>query len=380
MFTVANFKKGLIVACLMYGALPVFAQLNNNALSDEITLNTTDSQSIGLVLQNFNYLRNTEYFNNIEPGRTLFGTQIHPQLFYQPHPKIRLQGGVFLQSDFGETPVINKILPTFTLKINNRKNTGGFLFGTLEGALSHRLIEPLFDVNSAITNRIEYGAQYRVNGPQLFFDGWINWENYIAPGYNEKEQFTAGLNLTPTVNVGTNGWQYQPSFQLTAFHRGGQIDTDTTNMYMAFNSALGLTIQKQSKGPRLKYAGISGYITFYRENSNSKQYHAQNGEGFYVNAFAYYKKLGWMFSYWNGTNYIAPRGTALYQSAGAYNPLVVEENRQLLFGRLFYTHKIYNQVELDVRVEPVQDLVNAQLDFSFSVYLVYHLNKAYRLK
>ena len=371
--------KWVLICCMFIAINPLRAQINNSALSDEIKLETADSQCVGMVLNNFNYLRNTEYFDSIEPGRTLFGTQLHPQFYYQPHPRIRLQGGVFLQADFGETPVINKVLPTLTLKINNLKNTGGFIFGTLEGALAHRLIEPMFDINSAITNRIEYGAQFKINAPQLFIDAWINWENYIAPGYNEKEQFMAGINFLPTINVNKEGWQYQPTFQLTAFHRGGQIDTDTTNMLMVINTAAGVAIQKKSEVNKVKLVGFSGYLLFYKENSNSKIYYTKSGDGVYLNGFINFKRLGFMLSYWNGENYISPRGTAIYQSVGAFNSMAVEKVRQLLIGRVFYNHKIYNHVDLNVRFEPIKNLENKNLDYSFSVYLVYQLSKNLRL-
>jgi hypothetical protein len=70
----------LIGLCLLL--TPVFGQLNNQFISDKITLNETDSNRWGISVSSFNYMRNTEYFNDIELGRTLFGYQLNPSLIY----------------------------------------------------------------------------------------------------------------------------------------------------------------------------------------------------------------------------------------------------------------------------------------------------------
>jgi hypothetical protein len=227
---VANKNKGVFkflssyVACagFVLCSLGASAQLNNRALEDEIAVHTADSLRWGMSFHSFNYLRNTEYFNNVELGRTLFGTQLHPSVFFQPNSYVKLQAGVFLQSDFGATPYINRIVPTLSLKISSKNNKRSFTFGTLEGALAHRLIEPMFDISSAIEKRIENGAQFKINNNRVFLDTWINWEKYIQHGSPHKEGFTAGFNFTPAVIKTSNNFAVNVPLQGTAFHRGGQ--------------------------------------------------------------------------------------------------------------------------------------------------------------
>ena len=169
-----HIKLSLVLGLmLLYATL--FAQINNTTLSDEIYINPNDSGKFGLSVTNFNYLRNTEYFNNIEFCRTLFGSQFHPRLSYQPNKQTTLQAGVFLQQDFGAVPYLTQIIPTFSVKLNSKNNQRTFIFGTLEGALAHQLIEPLFDINSAILRRVENGAQFKLKTKTIWLDTWINW-------------------------------------------------------------------------------------------------------------------------------------------------------------------------------------------------------------
>ena len=72
-----NIKHIAILVVLTFGLTQAFAQLDNSLISDKITLNTSDSNTWGVTVNNFNYLRNTEYFNDIEVGRTLFGYQLN---------------------------------------------------------------------------------------------------------------------------------------------------------------------------------------------------------------------------------------------------------------------------------------------------------------
>jgi hypothetical protein len=353
----------------------VFAQINNTFISDHITLNQSDSNRWGLSFTNFNYLRNTEYFNDIEVGRTLFGYQLNPSLFIQPNDNLKLQAGIFIQSDFGGTPGYTKVLPTFTFKINNGRTS--FLFGTIEGALAHRLYEPLFDINSAIERRLENGFQLKRVSQQSFFDLWINWENFIERGSPFKERFTAGINYTPVLISNDNGFTVSVPLQGTAFHRGGQIDTDSSNLLMVFNGATGIVFKKENKTHFINLWQLDLMTFSFRENSNSGYLPFRNGNAFMTNLSGRVKNLTFMLSYWYGNNFIAPRGTALYQNVSLDNVGLTEKNRQLIFVRFLYAKPLANGLTLSARLEPVYDVKASLLDYSYSLYLSYKLDRSF---
>lgn len=358
---------------------PLWAQLDNRALRDNITLNPADSGKAGFQLQAFQYLRNTEYFNNIELGRTLFGTQLHPQVYYQPTPHIKLQGGVFLRSDYGATPAINQVLPTFSVKLSNPTQTRAFIFGTLEGALAHNLIEPLFDINAAIERRIENGAQFTLNKHNRYaLDSWINWEKFIERGSPHKEQFTAGLNASINLlkqPAGSIQQSLKPVVQFTAHHRGGQIDADTTNMVMVFNGAAGLQYSRKTAPFSIT---AEAYGLFYRENSNSGYFAYRNGSGLWACVTATRNAFSLMPCYWMGNGYIAPRGTSIYQSVSIDKAGYTEKTRELLFVRALYAQTLTENMHLNVRFEPFWNLRNGWFDYSYSVYLSYRLSRSFK--
>jgi len=344
-----------------------YAQIDNTFLCDEISVSEKDSNAFGTTFSVFNYMRNTEYFNNIEQGRTLFGYQLQPKLFYQPNQHIKFEAGVFLRNDFGGINPYTQAIPTFTLKVKN--NRFSFLFGTLEGALSHRLIEPMYNIENVITKRIENGAQIKYDGPKQFFDAWINWENFIERGSSSKEILTAGISNLTTLYSSQNGFNIAFPLQLTIHHHGGQITTDTSNLTIQMNAAAGLRLSKKYTNQLINELRFDGYFTSYNETSNSGAFPFRNGNGYYANVLIKSKIIDVMFSYWNGNNYLAPRGSYIYQSQSVDVPLYTEKNRKLLFVRLMREQPLFGNLYLTARFEPVYDIKNKLFDYSFSLYL-----------
>ncbi len=369
-------KHLIILVASCFGGHVAVAQLNNTLISDRIALNASDSNRWGITVSNFNYMRNTEYFNDIEAGRTLFGYQLNPSLFIQPNEHVKLQAGVFLRSDFGGDPVYTQILPTFSLKL--RYNHTSFIFGTLEGALAHRLYEPLYDINSAIERRIENGFQFKHESDRNFFDLWINWEQFIERGSPYKEQFTAGVNYTPVMVSNESGFKLSVPLQGTAFHRGGQIDADTSNMVMVFNGAVGLEAKQEFTAGFLRMLKADAVSLYYTENTNSGYMPFRTGQGLMTNLYAESRMgLGLMLSYWQGYQYISPRGTTLYQSVSIDNPSHTEATRQLIFVRFLYQTTLSKNLHLSARVEPVYDVKASLLDYSYSLYISYTLQQGF---
>lgn len=348
-----------------------YAQLDNTYLQDKININPEDSSRFGVSLNVFNYMRNTEYYNDIEVGRTLFGYQLNPKLFYQASPHIKIETGVFLRNDFGGKNPYTFAIPAFTLK--TQYNNLSMLFGTLEGALSHRMIEPMFDIARAIENRIENGFQLKYVTGKTFFDTWINWENFIERGSTSKEQLTAGINYTPVVYQSKNDLSVSIPLQGMISHRGGQIDKDTIDqLYVKINAAIGLRLSKRYTAGFIKELRLEPYYLIYKENSSSGM-PFDNGSAYYVNAFVNTKYLGMMLSYWNANDFIAPRGTAIYQVQSVDNPayFIKDGKRELLFLRFLYEKPLFDRLFMTARLEPFYDLKTTQVDYSYSLYLSY---------
>jgi hypothetical protein len=372
-------NKNLFLTFFLYLSSHFYsiAQLDNSYLQDKIEVNPNDSNRLGISVNAFNYMRNTEYYSNIEVGRTLFGYQLNPSLYYQVNPNIKFLAGVFLRNDFGAEKTYTSITPTFTLKA--QKNNFSMLFGTLEGALSHRIIEPMFDISRVIENRLENGFQVKYNSQRTFIDSWINWEKFIERGSPYKEQLTTGGSLQFDVfdsKAKGKDWHVLLISQFMLSHRGGQIDIDTVNqLYVKMNAAAGFRISKNFSNQFIKEVRLEPYYLFYKENSSSGM-PFDNGSAIYLNTFIDTKHVGFMLSYWNSQNFIAPKGTAIYQCESIDNPNYFNPNyrRELLFLRILFEKPLYNHLYMTARLEPFYDFASTSTDYSYSFYLSYKQN------
>ena len=93
------------------------SQLDNsflfNSTPDSIIYH---SSKFGFLIDNLNYIRNSEYHTDIEQGATWAGTQIWPSLLYKYNNNITFKAGVFLQKDFGNTK-LRTLIPTYRFPI-----------------------------------------------------------------------------------------------------------------------------------------------------------------------------------------------------------------------------------------------------------------------
>lgn len=342
----------------------LLAQINNSYISDNEWVDSLQAGKWGLSINSFNYLRNTEYFNAIESGQTLFGTQLTPALWVQTNKFTKIKAGVFLNHYFG-TNQVSPIRPVFSLTY--QKQSHQFVFGTLNGATAHQMVEPIFNINNAILQRIEEGAQYRFNNHWINAEAWINWQQFMPYRGNIHERFTTGLNLKPEKKFNNQRHIALP-IQFLLAHKGGQLSTDSTPQYSAISSALGLEIGKIFNG--------NTSFTFTQFYLLSKRDAAANstGNALFSHAELKRKNVSLMLSYFNGNHFNAFNGTAIYQSYSNDNGALVATNRQLLFVRLFYQQEIDKQLSISARLEPFYDFNFKQVEYAYSLYLFYRLN------
>lgn len=349
-----------------------FGQIDNSYLNTPISICPSDSNSIGFSATLNNYMRNTEYFNKIELGRTLFGYQINPTIWYQPTANVKIQVGVFLQNDFGAASNFSKIIPTLTLK--TKYNNLEMLFGTLEGATAHNMIEPLFDIARNIEQKVENGFQLKYKTPKTFIDGWINWEKFIEHGDAHKEKFTAGLNYHYLLTKQTSKLKLHGIVQGILTHTGGQIDNDTLNK-LTMRSNLALGVKASYEITPHKTLDWQAYIIGYNDTGDTLINNVSQGYALYTHVNYHVKKMHFMVSYFNGNNFLAPMGTSIYQSKSIDDANYFEKNRNILITRIMYNKLLFNELKMSLRFEPIFDIQNPIFDYSYSFYLSYNINK-----
>lgn len=356
----------------LFNANTGVAQVLNETLVDKVDLVQTDSGNFGFTLYNTNYMRNTEYFNPIEEGRTLFGYQIQPSFYYKVNNFVKIEAGIWVRHDFGGNNPFTLAHPTFRLKATNKYSE--LIFGTLEGALSHGILEPMMNISSVIENRLENGFQYKLKLKKIKLDSWINWENFIQKNEFDKERFTAGLHPR-FVLLEKPKRQLECYYQMMVSHQGGQIDIDTISPFMMqINQAIGISYERKFEKNKRSLV-LDFALLNYNETSASNMFPALKGNGFLGNVLLKLGSNNLQISYWNAEDFIAPRGTYIYQSISTYDPLKYEQRRELLFFRFIHNNALFKSpIMASARIEPVYDLKNGIFDFSYSLYLVYKGN------
>lgn len=359
----------LFLTLLLTGSAGVtYAQLDNRALEKKLEVKPENDQQIHLGIDVLGFHKNNEYFNDIADGYTLFGYQLNPRLVYFPAPTIRIEAGAFLWQDFG-TSRFHQVRPTFTIKL--QQDHYQFLFGNLQGHVSHRYIEPLYDFEKVMLDPLENGMQFIWHRDKLWLDAWIDWEKMIYRYDPEREVISGGISAEQRLLENDRGWRLSLPLQFTAQHKGGQIDTSPLPLITVCNGAAGLRLQKKSAHHFWKGWRTENYYLVFQDFSNVYQLPYKQGRGLYLNAGIDTRVQNLMLSYWKGNGYITEHGGQLFQSASTTvgHPDYLEKERQLLILRLSHDLPLAEDLTLSMRLEPLYDFTNPQLEFSSSLYL-----------
>jgi hypothetical protein len=353
------------------------AQTNYPVFLDQDTkLKPEDSGRLSLHIDNLNYLRNYEYFGDIPLSYTLLGYQFIPQLKYQLNENFLIKGGIFLRHESGR-PGFEPIQPIFTAKY--QKKDLSLILGTLEGAANHRFIEPIYNIEATISDRIENGVQVKLDKPKLFLDWYIDWEKSIKLYDPFREEFTSGISSRFKL-IDKEKFGFEIPAQAMVAHKGGQISTSSVNVESLLNTAVGASLKfKRPNGSFLKEIQTEHYFVYYRNLSGTKARLYNEGVGTLSTlTFKSSKNFDLDLRFWNGWDYFGPRGQPLYNSISEKIPNYGERSRQLIFLTFIYDKQLFNNVSLDLRMEPYYDIGNNILEYGYSAFI--RFNKDFFLK
>lgn len=347
-----------------------FSQLDNSSLFFNTHVDTTRENTLFVKVQNLNFMKNNEYTNVMFDGYTLFGYQFNPQLGYQVSKHLSIEGGIFLSKDFGNNK-FTTVSPTFSLRYY--KKDFKMIFGNLDGSLNHQLIEPLYNFERVISNRLENGAQFALNKKHFDFDVWIDWLNMTYKGSGTQEKIMSGLNAN-LLKLQSERWEFRLPFQNVLLHRGGQIDTIESGTHTDFNYAVGIVLNYKTKRKYITEVFLDArYVLRVNNYFDNYGTHRTWGDGFLGNIGlkgAYQTDL--LLSYWYGEAYQNELGGDLYSSksrAVAYSSYYYERIRELLILRLTKKIDLAKGIKLTLRVEPYYDFRDAELEYSYGFYI-----------
>jgi len=359
-----------LCALVFYSSLcayKTFAQVDNSAFFERKSL--FEEKGLYGGINTFGFIRHKAYNNSIANGYNLLGYQMNPYIAWQPSDRFRIDAGVFLLRDFGANG-FREINPTFSFIYEEP----GFrmIMGNLDGALNHRLIEPMQNFEQVINRRQETGIQFLVENEQIFWDTWLDWRKNVVPGSNQKESVFAGTSAF--INFSRdNDITFGAPLQLTAQHFGARLDTTGIAASTLLNYTIGASIAWQGgDNAFMKLVKFEPYLAFYKTLGVSTL-PLSSGEGYFINFIANSQVFDFMLSYWFGQDFHSPEGGYLFSSIGSRwdQPLLVENKRELLIFRFYKDIKIEDGLIISFRFEPYYDLQNQFLEYSGGLYFSY---------
>ncbi len=360
-------QKAVLITFFSLAFLPQFAQLNNQMFEDRLAVEEADSGKLFLGINFLGFSKNNEYFDTIIEGYTLLGYQFNPFVSYNISKNVRLDAGAFFHKDFGNDD-FSTVAPTLTLKITKRNMA--LLFGNLESSLNHRLIEPLYDFERVMNNRLETGVQLQAIKDGLFFDLWLDWQNMIYNNDPEQERFVSGISLNKRVI--NRAVALHLIGQTLISHRGGQINLNSPPLETVTNSAFGVEARREATGI-VKAWAVSGFYSTYNNLSDGNERPYKDGSAIYFSVNASTKwGLDVMMNYWQGHEFISIQGGKVYPSVSEFNNARQREVMKLIMWRALYQKQIVEGLTMGLRFEPYYDLGFKSFQYAYGFYLQFN--------
>lgn len=349
--------------CLLFNTHAAFAQLQNKVFEQNDSFIKGDTQSLRLNIEYFNYYRNTEYFDLIEKGQTLFGSMFQAHLSYQPYENVLMKGGIQTRQDYGSTGFVS-VQPVFSVSF--LKHRWRYNFGMLQGTVNYGFIEPMYNIDKAITNRIENGIQGIYKSQTFYFNNFLVWNEPTYRTSTNQERFTTGFTADRLIKRTKNIHVSLP-FQGTLAHRGGQLNGNPTPIFSRVNTAIGL------KFNILLNSGLlfrtENYWLHSEDFSPNITQPYKNGNATWHTLAMSYKGFELMLHYWAGREYQSPVGTQIYNNYNFYNVYEHRQYRHMMMSRIMYTQALHKNLFIDLRLEPFYDQEYKQFQYSYSAYL-----------
>ena len=362
-----SFNSGLIKINLSI----VFFTIILNSLS---ALGASKNEEVGkdstmfLGIENFNFFKNSEYFNPIVEGYTDPGLFLTTKFIWKISEKINMSGGLHFLKYSGEKGFKN-FQPL--LQIGYYPNGH---FQVIMGSLIKKKYIPLPDYlyHSDLfwERNIENGLQLRYFKNSFKGDLWVDWENHINNNSTEQEEFILGFAGTYFIPREINGLSVNFPLSVLINHRGGQVNSSEKDLVTLTNSMAGinLTWKSASLANKLSFDyNIAGFLDM-----------SQSKNQFYSKGFGHYSKLSFLtkniilFSeYWQAYHYMSSRGNPIYMCVSTRNEDYTRPERKLWVNGIKMMHHIKYNSNFSIEFNSYYDFQRLDFDYSvlFSIYI-----------
>lgn len=320
-----------------------------------------DSASCGELRLNFDalcFFRDNEYKGCLSKGYTLPGYRLQPTVSYQPLKNLRVEVGVSMLHYWGANkyPNLNysdistwkgdqtqtgfHLLPFFNVQLAVSRNFN-LILGNIYGGANHRLIEPLYNQENALSADPEMGVQMQWQTKPLDFDVWVNWESFIFDKDTHQEAFTFGLSTRFKANRPERRTHVYFPLQVVMQHRGGEINPDAEQRQVKtwMNAAAGVGVTIHTDNSILTRLNAEADVAYYRQMTGALL-PFDNGKGVYVKAEADIWRFCLRGAYWDSSKFISIFGNPLYGSVGIHNRDFQMQRNRTICAQLSYAQEL----------------------------------------
>ncbi len=341
---------------------------------------TKDTSRFSLHINNTNFFKNNEYFNNFVDGYTLIGYFLQPKMQFRVNDKLSLFAGLHIQKYSG-IEKFSEFTPTFTLQFNPSEKTS-ILFGTINSAISHKLNDYVYGEEFYLTNNVENGIQILHNGDRFKSDTWVDWRQFIFKGSEYPEILLFGTSNTFTLLKSNDKPILDFSFSAVASHVGGQIDASDVSVETIGNTISGLGFYLYPSSKICNKVNLFSHYHTSMDASPGKRLKYLYGYGILSGIELSNNFADIRLEHWFGEYYFSKFGNPMYQSITPKSTTYTEDQRAFAIAHMFYKNESIKNLKIGLGLDFYYDLYNMHLDYSFGFYLKsnfrFNLDKKHR--
>ena len=344
------------------------------------------------------FLRDAEFSLPYTRGYTATGFFVTPYAKHLIGRDAQMTFGVHLAGVAGSDG-IRQWKPLVRLEYMPHRNVR-IVMGSLYGTLTHGLFEPMLDRERYIYDHYEEGMQILAQIPiagwlGLTTDTWLHWEELLEPWQMTQERFTLGssneLLLWGWARNTQQGVVLSMPFSFLGTHRGGQFSALDTCIESLFNENVGLRLNVSLA--RKSAVAVDLPMFFYQDISPRKCQSYDKGWGLWPQVSCDFPlsscrsidpledrphwrgewKMLLQAGYWYGNQFIAPRGSYLFQSVSCHKKDFVAPERKMLTAKVGLENQYTDAFSLGLDAEFYYDLHERATDIAFGIYLRYRL-------
>jgi hypothetical protein len=328
-----------------------------------------DSQKLMFHIENKNFLKNNEYFNQLNEGYTLIGFVAKPTLVYHPGATTRLETGISLLKYDGRDGFSN-VEPLLRFQYQP-VSYFQVVMGAIYGGANHGLIEPIYQWERDLMYPVENGLQFLFNADRIKADIWLQWVNFIFRNDPFQEQLRVGSSISWKLLPGEHDFNVYLPFQSLIEHHGGQSLSVDLPMQTIANFATGVKTSWQTGGHLFKQCNFDFWYIGYNDLSPQKLQAYKRGFSLYPKTEIIVKSFMLQAGYYHGDHFLTSIGEPLFCSATIpYNGYYTGV-QNLVTAKIAYQKKIEKGISLAAYFEAYTNTGLQHTDYTYGIHLLF---------